>query len=50
MAKELYEKLEKIKNLIRENENPDGTCNFNYDSVWISLELAHEMITRTLEK
>lgn len=45
-AKELSHKLKEIDELIRQCENPDGTCSFNADEVYIFLEAALSVILR----
>lgn len=43
-ASELYQKLKTIEELIRNNESPDGSCNFDSDKVYIFLEAAENQI------
>lgn len=43
-ASELYQKLKIIEELIRRNENPDGSCTFDSDKVYIFLETAQSQI------
>jgi len=43
-ADNLIDKLIEIENRIRENENPDGSCNFPADKVFIFLEAALSQI------
>ena len=45
-ADELYDKLEEVKALIRENTRPDGSLNFDPFRVMVSLELARRMVLR----
>ena len=43
-ANELYQKLKTIEDLIRSNENPDGSCTFDTDKVYIFLDTAQSQI------
>lgn len=39
-ASDLYQKLKAIEELIRRNENPDGSCTFDAEKVYIFLDTA----------
>jgi len=39
-AKDLYRKLKEIEDRIRRNEQPDRTCSFEPDKVYVLLEAA----------
>jgi hypothetical protein len=39
-------KLKEIENRIREKTNPDGSCDFDADRIFISLELAQRMLEK----
>ena len=43
-ADDLLEKLKEMEDLIRENTNPDGSCNLDAERIYISLELARRML------
>lgn len=43
-ASELYQKLKIIEERIRRHENPDGSCSFDSDKVYIFLEAAKGQI------
>jgi len=42
-AEDLLNKLKEIEDLIHENTNPDGTCDFDVERIFMSLELARRM-------
>ena len=42
-AADLLKKLSEIENLVRENTNQDGSCDFDAERIFMSLELARRM-------
>ena len=43
-ADDLLDKLKEIENLIRGNTNPDGSCDFDAERIFLSLEVARRML------
>lgn len=48
-ANDLYLKLKAIECLIRQSENPDGSCDFDMEKVYIFLETAESQIQDKLD-
>lgn len=48
-AKDLYRKLDDIREAIEDNSEPDGTCRFSINEVVVSLNLALRCITEPEE-
>ena len=42
-ADDLLNKLKEIETLIRKNTSPDGSCSFDTELIYVSLELARRM-------
>ena len=40
---DLLDKLKEIADLIRKETNPDGTCDFDVERIFMSLEIARRM-------
>jgi hypothetical protein len=45
----LYRQLKDIEQLIKQNENPDGSCRFDVKKVFIMLEVASRTILEGIE-
>jgi len=42
-ASDLLNKLKEIEDMIHENTKPDGSCSFDVERIFMSLELARRM-------